>query len=47
MKDNITNKLNYAKEKNKNCVLGYIECDYLLNMFKEIERLNNIIDETL
>ena len=43
MKNGIINELKFASKKKKNAVLGYVYCDYLLDMFEEIERLNNII----
>ena len=45
MKNGIINELKFASKKKKNAVLGYVYCDYLLDMFEEIERLNNIINK--
>ena len=45
MKNNIINELRFASKKKKNAVLGYVYCDYLLDIFEEIERLNNIRKE--
>lgn len=43
------NKLKYAKDKKRNAVLGWVDCDFILAELekkdKEIERLNNIINE--
>ncbi len=43
------NKLKYAKDKKRNAVLGWVDCDFILveleEQAKEIERLNNIINE--
>jgi hypothetical protein len=45
VKNNIINELRFASKKKKNAVLGYVYCDYLLDMFEENKRLNNIINK--
>lgn len=49
MIERIIDELEFAKKKRKNCVLGYVECGWLISELKEkdkeIEKIKNIVNE--